>query len=103
MPKYINTDEIDYKTINYPQYNLYTGTIRVKPLDGFYALKDDIDTMPAADVQEVKHGKWNYYTKTNVICSCCNFIRNIETQIAWEFCPKCGAKMDLEDNDGKIH
>lgn len=61
-------------------------------------IKSIIDQQPTADVQEVKHGKWNYYTKTNVICSCCNFIRNIETQIAWEFCPKCGAKMDLEDN-----
>lgn len=59
-------------------------------------IKSIIDQQPAADVQEAKHGKWNYYTKTNVICSCCNFIRNIETQIAWEFCPKCGAKM-LED------
>lgn len=57
----------------------------------------NLDWLSPADVQEVKHGKWNYYTKTNVICSCCNFIRNIETQIAWEFCPKCGTKMDLED------
>lgn len=63
---------------------------------GYKSCMSLAENMPTADVQEVKQGKWNYYTKTNVICSCCNFIRNIETQIAWEFCPKCGAKM-LED------
>lgn len=65
---------------------------------GFHDAIELLENAPTADVQEMKRGNWKYYTKTNVICSCCNFIRSIETQIAWEFCPKCGAKMDLEDD-----
>ena len=59
MSKYINVDEIDYKTICYPHLDLATGTIHTEQLDGVYALKADIDAMPAADVQEVKHGHWD--------------------------------------------
>lgn len=53
-----------------------------------------------ADVQEVKHGKWilqddNKYAK----CSECGVIRNIESQLGWNYCPNCGAKMDVEDDE----
>lgn len=96
MPKYINVDEIDYKVICYPHLDLYTRTVSTEELDGVYALKTDIDAMPPADVQEVKHGKWVLMTKTNAHCSNCNFIRSVETQIGWKYCPMCGALM-LED------
>lgn len=55
---------------------------------------------PNSDVQEVKHGKWilqydNKYAK----CSECGVIRNIESQLGWNYCPNCGAKMDGEDGE----
>lgn len=97
MPKYINVDEIDYKIIYYPQSNFYTGTVQMKQLDGVYALKEDIDAMPAADVQEVKHGHWDEIRDEH---------GNLVTLIHREcgrmsmgddnYCPKCGALM-LED------
>lgn len=48
---------------------------------------------PAADVQEIRHGKWiissdGYYP----YCSECGK----EPKEMSEFCPKCGAKMDKE-------
>lgn len=97
MPKYINADEIDYKIICYPHLDFSTGTIRTEELDGVYALKTDIDAMPAADVQEVKHGKWlNYRFGLEVVtCSICRAV--YEGGDSFRFCPKCGAKMDLED------
>lgn len=104
MSKYIDADALKDKMFNYydcVNLNTRTGNYKGETLMNYEVadmIEDCIDNAPAADVQEAKHGKWNYYTKTNVICSCCNFIRNIETQIAWEFCPKCGAKM-LEDED----
>lgn len=97
MAKYINADEIDYKIIYYPQSNFYTGTVQMKQLDGAYALKEDIDAMPAADVQEVKRGHWDEIRDEH---------GNLVTLIHREcgrmsmgddnYCPKCGALM-LED------
>ena len=52
------------------------------------------DDMPAADVKLVRHSKWvadvgEYY------CARCKY----EMQYVTPYCPKCGCKMDGEDND----
>lgn len=53
---------------------------------------------PAADVAPVVHGRWELDDgKRHCHCTVCFFGRNIETQIGWHFCPNCGAKMDLEE------
>ena len=101
MSKYINADEIDYKIICYPHYDFYTKIVYTKELDGMYALKTDIDAIPAADVQEVKHGrwisnelsgyKWAYY------CSECAWIDGYPFNDRHKYCPNCGAKMDNDD------
>ena len=62
---------------------------------------------PAADVAEVKHGKWigkqlDNFRKYEVTCSNCGWI-GIENYDSYNepsdfnYCPNCGAKMDLED------
>lgn len=57
-------------------------------------------SVPAADVVEVRHGKWSYpYDDKNsswVECSECG--ADISKQDAWQYlyCPHCGAKMDGE-------
>jgi len=57
---------------------------------------------PTADVQEVKHGKWNYipetfYTVAAYECSVCKTYQlNPHTVVDFQYCPRCGAKMDLE-------
>ena len=61
-----------------------------------------IDQEPAADVVEVKHGKW---IKCSVIkCSVCGSCTDIQSDEAYEkfiesyyYCPVCGSKLDLED------
>jgi hypothetical protein len=55
-------------------------------------VRDWIDCVPLADVQEVRHGRWveEKYSLTNPKCSLCN-------EFSYEksaFCPSCGAKMD---------
>lgn len=52
-----------------------------------------IGNIPAADVAPVAHGQWIHDRKEHVHCSNCGDGRNIRTQIAWKFCPSCGAKM----------
>ena len=66
-----------------------------------------INYLPTADVAEVKHGKWIEVQKENIWndivpvleCSACGKYtvgtRGIMTKS--NYCPNCGAKMDLED------
>jgi len=76
--------------------------------DGFDECVDRVENFPAADVEEVKHGKWvniplnmdpNYFAyKCNLRkkCSVCRYVMPGEWP-DFNICPNCGAKMDLED------
>mgnify|MGYP004654050241 CR=1 FL=1 len=100
MPKYINADLIDWKTISIP--TIVGAFVETKTLDGFYALKRDIDAMPAADVQEVKYAKdlqsERAFSSWTFECSRCHFFDDdtyyIDSQIgSIKYCPNCGAKI----------
>lgn len=56
-----------------------------------------INSEPTADVQEVRHGKWDEELY-DIICSACKESFNIMDNDAYrfDFCPHCGAKMDKE-------
>lgn len=56
----------------------------------------EIDEAPAADVAEVRHGKFNFLQEDMVWCYCgvCSVCRNYVQ--AWNYCPNCGARMDKE-------
>ena len=60
---------------------------------------DCIRYMDAADVAPVRHGRWN----ADETCSCCGEKSteglDAEKWNYWlpDYCPNCGAKMDLED------
>lgn len=64
---------------------------------GLKMLLDKIEKAPTADVAPVRHGqwkskrKWNYY-----VCSECSF----ENEIAFPYCPNCGARMDGGNDNG---
>ena len=59
-----------------------------------------IEAIPAADVQEVKRGRWiaadeqPYFRKHyhTMVCSECGKRRDGK----WHYCPNCGAKMEDE-------
>lgn len=59
-----------------------------------------IDNIPAADVVEVVHGKWE---PGNPICPVCgeNKFKDLDADVwaDWQpkFCPNCGARMGKED------
>lgn len=66
---------------------------------------DIISEIPAADVAEVRHGRWVYGEDDNIQCSVCGHDAYTEgdyRQVKTNYCPNCGAKMDrgadLEDD-----
>lgn len=70
--------------------------------DGVYAV---IETFPAADVAEVRHGRWEFPIFTDsddgldprVKCSECG---GIEAAFArWKYCPNCGALMKEDKHE----
>lgn len=62
---------------------------------------DDIENQPAADVEPVRHGEWQYQPPTATLngawkcttCKCCFWEH---TANEFKYCPNCGAKMDGE-------
>ena len=47
-----------------------------------------------ADSKEAGRGEWVQECKNRYKCSKCGHGRNTDTQIGWNYCPNCGAKMD---------
>ena len=65
----------------------------------------DFEMIPAADVEPVRRGRWNrpyiswfFPLKIrNPYCFCTYCGHPIKPRKATDYCPNCGAKMDLED------
>ena len=58
-----------------------------------------IKEAPAADVVEVRHGRWkNGGNGLYDTCSACE--KEIYLAIPMNYCPNCGARMGKEDEDG---
>jgi hypothetical protein len=64
--------------------------------DKLFAI-DIVGGQDTVDAVGVVHGRWVIDAENHCHCTHCQCGRNIETQIWWEYCPHCGAKMDLED------
>ena len=66
------------------------------------AAQKAIDTIPSADVAEVKHGEWLWELADNGwadhICSKCGYTINTDIHVIvdYDYCPNCGARMDGE-------
>ena len=60
-----------------------------------------IDEAPIVDAVEVVHGKMRHvffsYQNNHYECTCCNATFLTNSAPYWNYCPNCGAKMDLED------
>lgn len=79
--------------------------------DSFFAVRefcDEHDELeePAADVVEVRHGKWiqSHWKNSNYCCNCSECGGEaMHREYQWDkngiypICPNCGAKMDKED------
>lgn len=68
---------------------------------GLAVARKAIDALPAADVAEVRHGRWEFLGPNRLIkscmcgtCSVCHVRSKFISNIA--ICPTCGAHMDGE-------
>ena len=69
-----------------------------EPLD----VMKEIAEFPAADVAEVRHGRWIDYAEGGKQCTACKgvFWHGEYNPIEPNYCPNCGARMDKEDEHG---
>ena len=58
------------------------------------------DGIPAAHIISAKHGHWNVGYFHDRVCSCCTHPSNDLGNYPYKFCPHCGAKMDVGDENG---
>ena len=68
---------------------------------GYYLAEDavvEVENAPTVDAEPVLHGKWIEKEKDGFLhCSNCGYVRiGIPIMFNFEYCPKCGAKMDGE-------
>ena len=95
MPRYIDADNIKLKGISIFDQNLEI----LIPLSD---VRKSLQMTPTADVQKVRHGKW---IRGNYVCGeyefKCSVCGNTEwhTSYSTPFCPHCGARMDLDENE----
>ena len=65
--------------------------------DAYFQIKSILFSLKAADVAEVRHGRWI----ENTFCSCCGGFDEDDKgniiQSFYNYCPNCGARMDKED------
>ncbi len=70
--------------------------------DAYNDLAEDFHRIPAADVEPVRHGRWGKKQGgfwEFAACSLCGE-KTPTVGIIPNFCPNCGAKMDLEGENG---
>lgn len=69
-----------------------------------------VNGLPAADVEPVRHGQWlrtddDWSSLVTIQCSACGGEWCFEVDedvhlLGYNYCPGCGCKMDLEDDNG---
>ena len=108
ISEYKNTNEL-LKRLNACKYTVEKTTKRQMIYNA--AINDAyriVDALPAADIVEVQHGRWEktgvkrYYNDMMYVdfelkCSCCGKIKwmSEQQQPIDNYCPNCGARMDL--------
>ena len=98
MAEYIEREKIR------EEYEKLTRSyVRNDPYIADWRFDEMIESLPAADVAPVRHGRWvSVPHKLAMVCSVCNRdepykFADIDADV-YDYCPNCGAKMDLEDS-----
>ena len=72
-----------------------------QPTDHLFAIIDRINEQPTVDAVEVVHGRWiDTDYKPDIYCKCSVCGRRVYAYDDYNYCPRCGAKMDGGNEDG---
>lgn len=88
MPRYIDAELLESK--------YREGTDPQDPYSEItYLMPEDVESVPTADVEPVRHGRWeDLYVgdrqEEGFICTVCKE----PCKCDFDYCPHCGAKMD---------
>ena len=105
MAEYIEREALRNSVESIDWYSVYKGGLTAGSPNTENALYKAssiyaaIDNAPAADVAPVRHGRWIEHEKyTFGIMYDCSLCENriLDNGHSWNYCPVCGAKMDLE-------
>ena len=99
---YISRDDV-LKAIDYQHEVNNVFESEAAYVQMWETINDDIG-IKSADVQPVKHGRWEYYKNNGIFdthkCTLCGekyeMYMNIEPTTIYKYCPNCGARMDGE-------
>lgn len=111
MSRYIDANLISYEQRDRLGLGIDYGTTDRSTYE--IAYKSQIDKIPTADVEEVKHGKWVTITVPRhdphgekfLLCTNCEHMWRKELLVdvaSGDFpkrCPECGAHMDAKENE----
>ena len=99
MSRYIDIepDEKDGWYLQKTYYSTYGAGVKTVPLM----------SVPTADAEPVKHGRWRHYEGT-LTCSVCHTeiyddIMELLGDDVPRYCPNCGARMDVQIGEDKSH
>jgi len=92
MSKYIDAEQIEEKFMRMAR-DEWGKTAMTNWGNAFAEAADIVDNFPAADVAEVKHGRW-VKGREWFECSVCGCEQG---SVHWHFCPNCGSRMDLDE------
>lgn len=90
--KYIERKALFSYPIRRDYYDKKNGNIHF--ISGIESAFEYVESLPIADVQEIRHGKW-IKSKDERKCSLCGYFYFTDTK-SFNYCPNCGAKMDKE-------
>lgn len=72
--------------------------------EGTWICLEDIRNAPTVDAEPVRHGGWVFSPDhAEGICTSCNYkiygrpYQNTYLIVPYNYCPNCGAKMEVED------
>lgn len=94
MSRYIDAEKIKFEPIDITVKGITRRTVERM------ATETEIDAMPTADVEEVRHGEWIFF-RGYITCSSCKAQpyrehRHIDFDNLYKRCPECGAHMRRE-------
>ena len=112
MTEYINRETVELKLHGKCEFCKKRDTCCRRFGSHYYCWEFDDVLFPVADVQEVKHGKWQITEYDYYDCSVCgnSYYNGCESGAearqrlderpydVYKYCPNCGAKMDGEMN-----